>query len=112
MTKQTLTTQIMNAILPFMAWATVTTSGVVKIKGKWVTLGHVRSNCLQDDTGLSDIIGQTRLLYGGLSVALEVKEGKDVVTAEQQYFIDNVIKHGGRAGVVRSIDEALAIVRG
>lgn len=56
----------------------------------------------------ADMVGQTLAAY----VAVEIKAGKDRIRAEQQAFIEAVTKSGGRAGVARSPEDALLIIRG
>lgn len=58
--------------------------------------------------GCSDIIGQ---LHDGRFLAIECKAEKGRLTPEQRHFIDRVNRHGGLAGVVRSIDEADELLR-
>lgn len=58
--------------------------------------------------GVSDILG----IYNGRLLALEVKRSEsDKPTKEQQDFIDRVIKLGGIAGVVRSIDDVKELLK-
>lgn len=79
---------------PRVAWARRINTGAARLKGFHVRFGF---------EGCSDIIGQ---LKDGRFLALECKAEKGYVTKEQQEFIDRVNRHGGLAGVVRSIDEA------
>ena len=58
--------------------------------------------------GSSDLIGWTR---DGLFAAIEVKKPKgSVIRSGQPEFVAAVIQAGGRAGIVRSVDEALAVL--
>lgn len=57
--------------------------------------------------GASDLIGWTRT---GLFAALEVKTDKGVIAPAQQDFVQAVLNAGGRAGVVRSVAEAMAVL--
>ena len=60
--------------------------------------------------GSSDLIG---IGPGGLFAAIEVKRTSGGrVSVEQTRFIDAVLKKGGLAGVARSPEEALLLVRG
>lgn len=59
--------------------------------------------------GSSDIIG---ICNDGRFLAVEVKTKEGRVTDEQRTFIDIVRRKGGRAGVARSVDEAIEIARG
>ena len=59
--------------------------------------------------GSSDIIG---LCADGTFLAVEVKTATGRIRPEQLTFIAAVQKAGGRAGVARSVGEALDIARG
>lgn len=61
--------------------------------------------------GGSDLIGWT---HDGIFVAIETKARKKSrkATELQLNFIEQVKKSGGRAGVARSADDALKIIRG
>jgi hypothetical protein len=56
--------------------------------------------------GSSDVIG---VAPSGQFLAIEVKTATGRVSPEQTAFLDAVRRAGGRAGVARSVDEALAI---
>ena len=56
--------------------------------------------------GSSDIIGMTP---SGQFLAVEVKTSKGRVRPEQEAFISAVLRAGGRAGVARSVADALKI---
>lgn len=58
--------------------------------------------------GGSDLIGWA----GGRFLAIEVKTSTGVVSPEQKDFIALVRKHGGLAGVARSVEDAKGIVNG
>lgn len=59
--------------------------------------------------GSSDIIG---MMPDGRFLAVEVKTSTGRVTAEQQRFIEAVIRKGGAAGVARCVEDALRIISG
>ena len=59
--------------------------------------------------GSSDIIG---IAPDGVFVAVECKAERGKVTDQQEKFIANVRRQGGRAGVARSADEAVRIMNG
>lgn len=59
--------------------------------------------------GSSDIIG---LCADGTFLAVEVKTATGRVRPEQETFIAAVKRAGGRAGVARSVEDALDIARG
>jgi hypothetical protein len=58
--------------------------------------------------GSSDLIG---IAPDGRFLAVEVKTKTGRVRPEQQRFIDTVIARGGIAGVARSAEEALDLLR-
>jgi len=69
--------------------------------------------------GMSDLIGWTT--EGGpgyewprhaVFCAVEVKGPRTRTTREQAAFIDLVTRHGGRAGIARSVEEAGLIIQG
>jgi hypothetical protein len=64
--------------------------------------------------GSSDLIGIRRVAVGdaviGQFVALEVKTSRGRTTAEQERFLAMVRQLGGVGGVVRSVEEARALV--
>lgn len=77
------------------------------------------SGCLKDARGIpvrfgignpggSDLIG----IYKGRFCAFEVKTAKGKATEAQLNFIGAVIRNGGIAGVVRSVEDALQLLRG
>lgn len=92
--------QIMIALsyCPTVAWAHVTTTGTVKRRGKFITVGS---------PGMPDIIGQMR---NGKLFGIEVKMPKEKDSAEQYEFIEMITSNNGVAGVARSVDDALMIV--
>ena len=54
-----------------------------------------------------DMVGQKLAVF----TVVEVKSSTGRATWQQQKFIDTIIKAGGRAGVARSADAALKIVK-
>ncbi len=77
------------------------------------------SGCLKDARGVpvrfgignpggSDLIG----IYNGRFCAFEVKTEKGKASDSQLNFISAIIKNGGIAGVVRSAEDALKLLRG
>lgn len=54
----------------------------------------------------ADMVGQDIAQF----IAIEVKEPRGVVTAAQANFIAAVNEAGGRAGVCRTVDEALRLI--
>lgn len=59
--------------------------------------------------GLSDLLGQMR---DGRLLVMETKARIGTLTAEQIAFLENVQRHGGVAGVARTIEDAAAIIAG
>lgn len=53
--------------------------------------------------GVSDVIGFHRRT--GQFVACEIKNGKDRLSDDQEYFLEEVQRAGGLAMVIRSIDD-------
>lgn len=83
------------------------------------TVWRNNTGALQDKTGRlvryglckgsSDIIG---ICSDGRFLAVEVKKTTGRVTDDQLRFIEAVRAKGGRAGVARSVDDALRILEG
>ena len=59
--------------------------------------------------GTSDLIG---IASDGTFLAIEAKSGNARPTKEQKAFIEMVNKLGGRAGVARTPEDALRIIKG
>lgn len=59
-------------------------------------------------TGGADLIG---ICNDGKFFAIEVKTEKGRVTEDQENFLRVVRAHGGKAGVARSVEQALEIVK-
>lgn len=59
--------------------------------------------------GASDLIGWT---LDGKFAALEIKTENGAIRDGQEEFCAAVREAGGRAGIVRSVDEALAVLNG
>lgn len=57
--------------------------------------------------GGSDLIGWTS---DGIFLAIEIKVGKDRQTKQQKMWESWVLAGGGRAGVARSVEDAIAII--
>lgn len=82
-------------IHPRVAWVRRINTGAVKMHGaRYLRFGFV---------GCSDIIGQ---LIDGRFLAIECKSSDGRLTEEQEDFLARVKRHGGVAGMVRSIDDA------
>lgn len=81
---------------------------VIHRAGQQVTLADARMIPFGLVVGGSDIIG---IAPDGRFLAVEVKTKTGRVTKEQQTFIDAVCRAGGRAGVARSVNEAIEIAR-
>lgn len=59
--------------------------------------------------GSSDIIG---ICPDGVFLAVEVKKKTGRATEKQLRFIENINRQGGRAGIARSVSDALEIIKG
>lgn len=81
----------------FMAWRQ-NTGALKDSNGRIVSFGLCK--------GSSDIIG---IAPGGIFIAIECKASNGRIRPEQQTFIDNIRRMGGRAGVARSAEEAVRI---
>lgn len=77
--------------------------------GSYVTPDGYRVKYGVGGPGGSDLIGWD---CSGIFIAIEVKTKTGRVSDKQQNFISQVIASGGRAGVARSADDALKIIRG
>ena len=74
-----------------------------------VTLTDARMIRFGLAVGSSDIIG---ISPTGKFLALEVKTSKGRATKEQLRFIEAVNNAGGKAGIARSVEDALKLIRG
>lgn len=79
-------------------------TGAAKHIGPRGRAQHVRYGLC---VGSADLIG---VGPGGRFLALEVKTTTGTVTEEQRMFLELVRSKGGIAAVVRSVDEALAVI--
>ncbi len=61
--------------------------------------------------GSSDLIGYRRVDGVAQFVALEVKSATGRPTAQQTQFLNHITGAGGCAGIVRSVDDALTVLR-
>lgn len=77
--------------------------------GNTVTLANARMIRAGLCTGGSDILGIAP--NGGRFIAIEVKTKTGRVSPEQQTFINAVRAAGGIAGVARSVEDALELIR-
>lgn len=92
---------IMSMLLwhPKVAWAFVTTTGVVNRRGSYITVGV---------KGMPDILGQ---LKTGQLFGIEVKKPKEKPSDDQYKFINMIVTNGGVAGWATSIEEAMAVLK-
>jgi hypothetical protein len=91
------------AIHPAVAWVRRMNTGAVKV-GSGPSARFVRFGF----TGCSDILGQMK---DGRLLAVECKSDKGKLSEAQVNFIDTVRAAGGVAGMARSIDDALLIIK-
>lgn len=75
--------------------------------GQQVTLSDARMIRFGLAVGSSDLIGLTS---SGQFFAIEVKTKTGRATKEQLNFIEQIKKHGGLAGIARTVDEARGII--
>lgn len=83
---------------PKVAWAHVTTTGLLQRGGRWIRVGK---------KSMPDIIGQ---LKTGQLLGVEVKRPGNKPEEGQHEFISMIIANGGVAGWARSVDEALEVL--
>lgn len=104
--------QIQKAVLAFlqrhpkveMAWRV--NSGTFVEQNRDGSLRYIRANTQR---GMADIMG---VLRDGRTIALEVKSLTGKVQPHQQEFLDRIRGAGGVAGVVRSVEDAVALLVG
>lgn len=94
---------------PDVAWCMVITTGVFKVKGGCITVGHYITEDQKRLTGMSDIIG---MLVTGKFFSIETKKPKEKPTEEQYGFMDLVDKNNGIAGWCCSVEGAIKIIEG
>ena len=87
---------------------TAWTGDSVKRIGRNVLITNARQFSTGLPVGFSDLFGITDK---GRFVAVEVKTPTGKVRPEQLNFIDVIRKRGGLAGVARSVDDALQILK-
>lgn len=84
------------------------TGKVLHKSGNQVTLTNARVIPCGLCIGSSDLIG---ILPDGRFLAIEVKTKTGRVRPEQKNFIDRVKQAGGIAGIARSVDEAMELIK-
>jgi len=87
-----------------VAWAERMNSGAYVI-GEGIDRRYVRYGF----PGCPDILGQ---MADGRLLAIEAKRPSGILTPAQAAVLDRISSAGGVAGVCRSVDEAVALVRG
>lgn len=100
-----LTADIMTSLSERGHLACRNNSGVAKFPGGRV----VRYGVGPIGGGGGDIIGCTR---DGIFFSVEVKTGRDRESDAQKKWKRWVVSRGGRAGVARSVEDAIGIVEG
>ena len=80
-------------------------------RGRWITFGLAPGSAdlvgIRAVTITQDMVGQTI----GQFVACEVKTPTGRTRVDQHHFLDHVRSRGGLAAVVKSVDEAIDILR-
>ena len=89
-----------------LAW----TGTVIQRSARTITLQDYRP-FKSGFTGLADFTGWVTRDDVAVFAALEVKSARGRVTDEQAAFLDAVRRAGGIAGVARSVDDAIALLR-
>ena len=82
------------------------TSGKVKVKNYWITIGQYKHEG-ELKTGVADIIGQMK---DGRMLAIEVKLPGNEPTSEQVYFLDVINGNYGLSGIAHSVNDAIIIL--
>lgn len=83
------------------------------VDGKATRIAYGLANGSSDLIGLRsvivtpDMVGQCVAIF----TAVEVKSARGVVADDQRAFVDTVIGLGGRAGIARSLEDAIRIVK-
>lgn len=97
---------IMDMLLthPKVCWAMVITTGVFKVKGGCITVGHYMSDEQKQKTGMSDIVG---MLKNGKFFSIETKVPGKEPTEVQYEFMDLVNRNGGLAFWADSVSKAM-----
>jgi hypothetical protein len=104
--------QIRNALStgPTRAWRN--NIAKLRVRGRWMDFG-IPGKGGSDLIGLHSMtiephhVGQTMAVF----LAVEVKTATGRPTAEQKRFIEFVQSAGGIAGIARSVDEALELIK-
>ena len=84
-----------------VAWVARFNSGTFKDGDRYIR-AHTQP-------GMSDILG---MLKGGRLFAIEAKSLTGKSSTEQEEFINRIRTGGGLAGIARSVEEAITIIRG
>ena len=92
-----------------VAWCMVITTGVFKVKGGCITVGHYISEDQKRLTGMSDIVG---MLTNGKFFSIETKKPKETPTDEQFNFMGLVAQYKGVSGWCSSVEGAIQIIEG
>jgi hypothetical protein len=89
-----------------MAW----TGDIIQRSAQTITLKDYRP-FRSGFEGLADLTGWVTRDGRAIFVALELKAGRRQATEEQERFLDAVRKAGGVAGVARTVEEAVELLR-
>ena len=82
---------------------------VTRLKGGSIRIDNARPLHAGLAKGSADLIGWTK---NGVFASIEIKYGNDRVTEDQERWMSWVNRGGGRAGVARSVEDALNILNG
>jgi hypothetical protein len=92
------------AVHPLCCWAARMNSGAGKIT---YASGATSQFMRWGFPGCPDVIGQLR---GGRVLLMEIKSATGRVRPEQQAFLEKAIAAGACGGIVRNVDDALALL--
>ncbi len=101
MTEQDIQNQIRAAVFPYCVIFRVNVGTGRTADGRYFQTGV--------PPGFSDLFGVRR--SDGRAVFIEVKKPGGRVSSKQQHFIQEMKKNGAIAGICRSAEEAVALVR-
>lgn len=82
---------------------------VTRLKGGAIRIDNPRPLHAGLAKGSADLIGWTK---DGVFASVEIKYGNDRVSPDQTRWIEWVKRGGGRAGIARSVEDALIILDG
>lgn len=82
---------------------------VTRLKGGSIRIDNPRPLHAGLAKGSADLVGWCR---DGIFASIEIKYGNDRVSPDQEKWVAWCIRGGTRAGIARTVDEAMAILEG